>query len=205
MAKQPPKKSQGKAAPKQLDAVQMLKADHKQVKKLFEQFHTSSEDEQGSIAGRLFTELEIHTILEEELFYPAVRSKLHPADTFEATAKDGVEVSDEDEEMVELDDDEINGMDLEAEEDEDAAAEELITAAYEEHQAAKDLIGQLKTLKPGEGDYEELFNELEEAVIEHIVAEEDVILPLAMSELDIQALGLTMQRRRDDLLSSLAA
>lgn len=205
MAKQPPKKVQGKSAPKQLDAIQMLKADHKQVNKLFERFHAASGDEQASIARRLFTELEIHTVLEEEIFYPAVRSRLQPTDAFGTAAhKNGLDVVDEDEETTdELDDEGLNGMDLDA--DEEDTDEELINTAYDEHQAAKDLIEQLRTLDPNEADYEDIFNELEEAVIEHITGEEDVIFPLAVSELDVQALGLAMQRRRDDLLSSLAA
>jgi hemerythrin superfamily protein len=205
MAKQPPNK--GKAAPKQLDAIQMLKADHRQVHKLFERFHAASGDEQASIAGRLFTELEIHSTLEEELFYPAIQSKLRPMDSFDTSAhENGLEVSAEEDKDTDEDEDVINGVELEAdEEDEEDEDEELINTAYEEHQAAKDLIEQLKTLNPSDGDFEEIFNELEEMVIEHITGEEDLIFPLAVSELDVQALGLAMQRRRDDLLSSLAA
>jgi hypothetical protein len=205
MAKQPPNK--GKAAPKQFDAIQMLKADHRQVHKLFERFHAASGDEQASIAGRLFTELEIHSTLEEELFYPAIQSKLRPMDSFDTSAQEsGLEVDAEEDEDTDEDEDVINGMELEAdEEDDEDEDEELINTAYEEHQAAKDLIEQLKTLNPNDGDFEEIFNELEEMVIEHITGEEDLIFPLAVSELDVKALGLAMQRRRDDLLSSLAA
>ena len=80
MPKQPPKKSQtAKSSRKQADAVQMLKADHKQVKQLFERFRSTSDDERAQVAGQLFTELEIHTKLEEELFYPAIREKLNAA------------------------------------------------------------------------------------------------------------------------------
>lgn len=201
MAKQPP--SKGKTAPKQFDAVQMLKADHRQMTKLFERFHAASGDEQSSIAGRLFTELEIHTALEEELFYPAIQSKLRPMDAFDTAAQEngldaGLEADEDDAEEV------INGMELETDEEEDED-EALIDTAYEEHQAAKDLIEQLKTLDSNEADFEELFNELEELVIEHMTGEEDVLFPLAVSELDVQALGRAMQRRRDDLSSSLAA
>ena len=42
MAKRTPKK--GKSSQPQ-DAVQLLKADHKQVRKLFEQFHAAADDE----------------------------------------------------------------------------------------------------------------------------------------------------------------
>ena len=62
MAKRTPKKSK---STQPQDAVQLLKADHKQVRKLFEQFHDASDDEKGSIASRLFTELEIHSKLQQ--------------------------------------------------------------------------------------------------------------------------------------------
>jgi hypothetical protein len=43
--------------------------------------------------------------------------------------------------------------------------------------------------------------------MEHVSDEEDAILPLAAAQLDVQALGMTMQRRKGDLSSqsSLAA
>jgi len=210
MPKQPPKKSQtAKPSRKQADAVNMLKADHKKVKQLFESFHSAAPEERSDIAGQLFTELEIHTKLEEELFYPAVREKIAVAGpAAEEAAEDSgldivTETDDEAEDDDELEVEAVDGMDLDADDVDDD--EELITVAYDEHQVAKDLIEQLRTLDAKASDYEELFNELEEAVLEHIAGEEDVILPLAASELDVQTLGAQMQQRRDDLLSSMAA
>jgi hypothetical protein len=71
----------------------------------------------------------------------------------------------------------------------------------------RELIQQLRTLDPKGNDYLELLTELEDAVIEHVTEEEDAILPLAAAQLDVQTLGITMQRRKDDLSSqsSLAA
>ena len=68
-------------------------------------------------------------------------------------------------------------------------------------------LQQLRTLDPKSSDYGDLFTELEDAVIEHVTEEEDAILPLAAAQLDLQTLGMTMQRRKDDLMSqsSLAA
>ena len=206
MAKRTPKKS--KSSQPQ-DAVQLLKADHKQVRKLFEQFHEASDDDKGSIARRLFTELDIHSKLEEELLYPAVQSKLESLD--DEPQGNGLDVTDD----GEIDPDsentfeEIDGAeldDLEEEEDEETESE-IITAAYDSHGTVKDLIHQLQTLDPKSNDYRELFTELEDAVIEHVSEEEDAILPLAAAQLDVQSLGLTMQRRKDDLTSqsSLAA
>ena len=90
MAKRTPKKS--KSSQPQ-DAVQLLKADHKQVRKLFEQFHQASDDDKGSIARRLFTELDIHSKLEEELLYPAVQSKLESLD--DEPQGNGLDVTDD--------------------------------------------------------------------------------------------------------------
>jgi hypothetical protein len=190
------------------DAVQLLKADHKQVRKLFEQFHGASDEEKGSIASRLFTELDIHSKIEEELFYPAVQAKLESLD-FEAQGN-GLDVTDDGEVDLESEDafDEIDGADLdELDDEEEGVEEEIITVAIDSHNIVKDLIQQLRTLDPKSSDYRDLFAELEDAVIEHVTEEEDAILPLAAVQLDVQTLGITMQRRKDDLSSqsSLAA
>jgi hemerythrin superfamily protein len=206
MAKRTPKQSKNSPPP---DAVQLLKADHKQVRKLFEQFHGASDDDKGSIASRLFTELDIHSKLEEELFYPAVQSKLESLGY--ETQGNGLDVTDDGEIDPESKStfDEIDGAELEEldDEEEEEAESEIITAAYDSHSMVKDLIQQLRTLDPKSSDYGELFTELEDAVIEHVTEEEDAILPLAAAQLDVQTLGMTMQRRKDDLTSqsSLAA
>ena len=206
MVKRTPKQSKNSQPP---DAVQLLKADHKQVRKLFEQFHGASDDDKGSIASRLFTELDIHSKLEEELFYPAVQSKLESLGY--ETQGNGLDVTDDGEIDRESKStfDEIDGAELEEldDEEEEEAESEIITAAYDSHSMVKDLIQQLRTLDPKSSDYGDLFTELEDAVIEHVTEEEDAILPLAAAQLDVQTLGMTMQRRKDDLTSqsSLAA
>jgi len=207
MAKRPPKKS--KSSEPQ-DAVQLLKSDHKQVRKLFEQFHGASDDDKGSIASRLFMELDIHSKLEEELLYPAVQAKLESLD-YEAEGN-GLDVTGDGEVDTEDDTgfDEIDGAELEELDDEEEKEEtesEIINAAYDSHGMVKDLIQQLRTLDPKSADYRDVFTELEDAVIEHVAEEEEAILPLAAAQLDVQALGIAMQHRKDDLSSesSLAA
>ena len=204
MAKRTSKKSRSKSS-QPADAVQMLKADHKQARKFFEQFYDAPDNDKGSIAGKLFLELGIHSKLEEELFYPAVQSQL------ESFGRgNGLDVTDDREgetvEDAELTFDPIDGAELEAIDDDDDASE-VISAAYESHRTVHDLIQQLRSLDPKSDDFRELFTELEEAVIEHVAEEEDVILPLAATQLDVQTLGIKMQQRRDDLRSqsSLAA
>ena len=55
-----------------LDAVALLKADHKQVKAWFEQFEKSrSAKIKEQLATNICTALTVHTEIEEEIFYPA--------------------------------------------------------------------------------------------------------------------------------------
>lgn len=202
MAKRTPKKKPKSSQPQ--DAVQLLKSDHKQVRKLFEQFHAAEGDDKAPIAARLFMELEIHSTLEEELLYPAVQSKLESLD-YEPQGN-GLDVTDDGEIDPETEgalEDEIDGAELEEldDEEEEATESEIITAAYDSHGTVKELIQQLRTLDPKSSDYHDLFTELEDVVVEHVSEEEDAILPLAAAQLDVQALGLTMQQRKDDLTS----
>jgi hemerythrin superfamily protein len=58
------------------DAISMLKADHRKVETIFEQFENAGEtDEKRKLVQQVCKELIIHTQLEEELFYPACREK----------------------------------------------------------------------------------------------------------------------------------
>jgi hemerythrin-like domain-containing protein len=60
------------------DAVEMLKHDHAQVKDLFRQYEAAGDrayQKKQRIAEEVFIELEVHTTLEEELFYPAMKRK----------------------------------------------------------------------------------------------------------------------------------
>jgi hemerythrin-like domain-containing protein len=60
------------------NAIDLLKADHAHVKALFQQYeaagHRAHHKKQG-IAEEVFAELEVHTTLEEGLFYPAMKRK----------------------------------------------------------------------------------------------------------------------------------
>ncbi len=55
----------------------MLKADHKLVSGLFEEFEkTRSDARKTSIVAKICRELAVHTQIEEEIFYPAVKAAL---------------------------------------------------------------------------------------------------------------------------------
>ena len=60
------------AKSKSMDAVTLLKADHKQVAEWFEQFESArSETDKQRLAQQICTALTVHATIEEEIFYPA--------------------------------------------------------------------------------------------------------------------------------------
>ena len=62
------------AATGKTDAVSLLKADHRKVEGLFEQFEKAGrKDQKKKLATEICSELTIHATIEEEIFYPAVR------------------------------------------------------------------------------------------------------------------------------------
>lgn len=55
-----------------MNAVAMLKADHRKVEELFEKYE-NARGKKAQIARKICLELIVHTMLEEEIFYPACR------------------------------------------------------------------------------------------------------------------------------------
>ena len=76
------------------DAIAVLKADHRKVEDLFDQFEkTSSKSAKQKIARQICTELKIHTMIEEEIFYPALRGNIEEDGLDEAYVEhDGAKV-----------------------------------------------------------------------------------------------------------------
>jgi hemerythrin superfamily protein len=67
------------------DAIKLLSADHREVEQLFEQFEKAKGDEKKEqIARQICTELKVHAMIEEEIFYPALRGKIDDDDIDEA-------------------------------------------------------------------------------------------------------------------------
>jgi hypothetical protein len=65
------------AASDQPDAIALLKADHRKVEGLFEDFEKArGKARKQELAKTICTELTVHTIIEEEIFYPACRGKV---------------------------------------------------------------------------------------------------------------------------------
>jgi len=64
-------------APKAQEATALLKADHKVVSLLFEQYESAkSATKKKAIVAQICTELTVHAQIEEEIFYPQVKSAL---------------------------------------------------------------------------------------------------------------------------------
>ena len=59
-----------------MDAQALLTADHNRVRGLFARFKSAEQDKDMSVmlgvAGKIVEELEIHTTVEEEIYYPAI-------------------------------------------------------------------------------------------------------------------------------------
>jgi hemerythrin superfamily protein len=76
-----------RAETKPMDAIRLLKDDHKQVRQWFEQFDKSEDDaEKQELADQICKALTVHAQIEEEIFYPAA---------YEALDEDGDDIVDE--------------------------------------------------------------------------------------------------------------
>ena len=61
----------------EMDAIAMLKADHREVEDIFAAFEKASgKDRKQKLAEQVCLELKVHTIIEEEIFYPACRGQI---------------------------------------------------------------------------------------------------------------------------------
>lgn len=59
------------------DAVTLLKADHRKVEDLFAKFESArSAERKATLAKEICTELTVHTLIEEEIFYPACQGEI---------------------------------------------------------------------------------------------------------------------------------
>ena len=56
-----------------LHAGHMLREDHRRLRALFREFDAADEDTKPSIARRAIEEIELHSLVEEHCFYPAVK------------------------------------------------------------------------------------------------------------------------------------
>lgn len=87
-----------------MDAIDLLEEQHRGTEELFDRFEDSDDpDEQREIARRVTSDLRMHTTIEEEIFYPAVRERLGMDDDILEDL--------EEHHLVEMVLDELEGMD----------------------------------------------------------------------------------------------
>jgi len=176
-----PKQDSGTTNPKEpfgegssADAIQLLKDDHRKVEALFNQFLEGEDRKKPQIAERIFHELEIHSTLEEELFYPALQD---PGETGESAS---------------------------VEQGEEFTVMNMIINAYDEHRAVRDIIAQLRQKDASSQDFRQTMIELQQIVMDHVFEEEDELFAEAQLTLDTDRLGKQMQQRKQEIVSAAA-
>ena len=68
------KKKSSRSSSAGMDAITLLRTDHRNVQEMFDQFEkTRSGDRKKALAEKICMELTVHAQIEEEIFYPAAR------------------------------------------------------------------------------------------------------------------------------------
>lgn len=63
------------------DAIALLKADHRKVEELFEKFESAKDESaKAALVQQICTELTVHAMIEEEIFYPACDGEIEEDD-----------------------------------------------------------------------------------------------------------------------------
>ena len=66
------------------DAIALIKEDHRKVEKLFDSFEKArDQDRKKALAREICTELTIHAMIEEEIFYPACQGTIEDEDVLD--------------------------------------------------------------------------------------------------------------------------
>jgi len=143
------------------DPTQSLMHDHKYVRQLMQRYLGTQDERVRQQAGPQICEaLQMHTTLEEAVFYPRVQ-ELDPA---------------------------------------------LVERCQDDHQEADELLVQLQELQPGEEAYDDLMQQLHDAVTAHMELEEQQLFPAVRNaSMDLQDLALRMQAYESNLISTQAA
>lgn len=81
---------------------------------------------------------------------------------------------------------------------------DLVDEATVEHATAKDLIAQIEGMEPSDDLYDAKVKVLNEYIDHHVKEEEKEMFPkLRKSELDLKDLGVSLKRRKDELLAKI--
>jgi hypothetical protein len=146
------------------DAIGLLRADHDAMEDMFYSFDQIKHGRDYAEKKRLVRDLcrifRIHSTLEEEIFYPAVRA----------------EVADDD----------------------------LMNEALVEHEGAEQLVAGLETMDAADEMLNATMHVLCAYIKHHVREEEQDMFPKARdTELDMDALGVRMNKRRKQLLEGI--
>jgi len=153
------KKETEQARIEEVSAIDLLEEDHREVEDFFDKYEELEDsNDKEQLAVKICMALQVHTQLEEQIFYPAAREAIENP--------------------------------------------ELIDDAIVEHAPAKQLIGEIEKMQPGEELYDAKLKVLQEQVVHHVEEEEGELFPqVEASELDLEALGKKMAERKAALLS----
>jgi hypothetical protein len=156
------KKETAQTSIEEMSAIDLLEEDHQEVEDFFEEYEKLEDtSDKQQLALKICMALQVHTQVEEEIFYPAARKAIEKT--------------------------------------------ELIDEAIVEHASAKQLIGEIEDMEPGEELYDAKVKVLQEQVLHHVEEEEGELFPqVEASELDIEALGKKMAERKAALLKQVA-
>jgi hemerythrin superfamily protein len=140
-----------------MDATELLIKDHEKVQELFAQFVRSREDAQKKVTlfEEIKDELQMHTKVEEEIFYPAVEEL--PIER----AKDDIERSLQDHEEVDALLDELQSLSPD-DADFDGKMSELMDAVRSHIQLEQEEVFKVARAGLGEEKLEEMGREMEE-------------------------------------------
>lgn len=81
------------------DAIAVLTADHEKVRRLFQEFEeleeeTDQDDLKVELAEQICFELTVHALVEEEIFYPAVRAAIDDDDLMDEAEAEHAQLKD---------------------------------------------------------------------------------------------------------------
>ncbi len=152
-----------------MDAITLLKNDHKQVEQLFRSYESLGEDRAAAkakekLVARITKELSLHSAAEEKIIYPMARKKF---------AKHGT----------------ADGR----------MAEDEILEALEEHRIMKMMLAELEHMSPGDERYDAKMHVLMTNVRHHVDEEERRLFPdirAAYSRQEIVDMGELINRAK---------
>jgi len=150
-----------------LDAIELLKGDHRQVEGWFAEFESSDDPmEKQELAVTICQALTVHADIEEEIFYPAFLAAVGDEDLYEEAIDEHDEAKDVIEAIEMLDDDEAAGGRL------DALVLQLSALIRHHVQEEEQPAGMFDKAQKSDMDLEEIGAQLEQRKLELMSDEE---------------------------------